>query len=361
MNEGKPRTDQTTPTSERNLGWFCASFCFLCAVFWVLCTFLLLSIIFVVLKIPLGIQPISLGSLIVLIYHKISFPLIVYFAGIFRSLFPWPAVAILVVVLIVWGPDRIAELISRIGKLELPGGIKFEGRAPPPKEFQKELGEAARIVEKANKAIGEAYEGAKSFAADLRERNDIPRLVSELAVQVAQKIGAPCPDDYRLTLYVPDFIFSDRLFQFTEYYNKKGERISADRAGRTFSIRYGIIGRVWRSGIHEIEGNLIPPQERAEAEGDIERFIARRWGLTLKEAVQIRQYNSYAALRLQKADQTVGVLYFDSKAKDAFGDTKALLSAILALLQEGSLVEKLLEISSEVAPWSGRIQIYRNP
>jgi hypothetical protein len=274
--------------ANRSSHWFCGTFCFLCAASFVIVTFLFLSIIFVVLDIPLGIQPITLGSLILKIYHKLLLPLVGYFASILRVMFPWPALVLFILAIVIWGPDRISRILSNIGTIELPGWIKFEGKAPS-KEFQKELGEAARFVERANREIGEAYEGAKRFASDLRERTDIPRLVSNAAKQVAQKVGERCPEDYRLTLYVADFVFSDRLYQFTEYYNSQGDAISSGKAGRTFSIRYGIIGRVWRSGVHEIEGNLISTQEQTHVDDDnIERFIARRWGLTLREAIHVR-------------------------------------------------------------------------
>ena len=360
MDDAGSKANQT-PSGSPGMPWFCGTFCFMCAVFGILAVFLLLSIILVGLKIPVGVEPPSLANLALILYHKIFLPFLLYFAEIFRSLLPWPAFAFLVLSLIAWGPDHGAGIISNIGTLELPGGIKFVGRTPLPKEFQRELGEAARTVDKANKAIEDAYDGVKSFATFLRERHDIPQLVSVLASTIAQQIGQLCPDDFRLTLYVPDFIFNDRLYQFTEYYNKRGERIAGDRAGRAYSIRYGIIGRVWRSGIDEIEGELVPPAELDGVNENIESLIARRWGLTLVEAEHVRQYNSYAAFRLRRADRNVGLLYFDSKSVNAFGNKAALQEAILGLLVDGPLVGKLLEISSEIRDWSGRIQIYRNP
>ena len=93
-------------------------------------------------------------------------------------------------------------------------------------------------------------------------------------------------------------VFSDRLYQLSEYYDKHGRRIPGERSGRTYSIRYGIIGRVWRSGVAEVEGELISAEDRHQI-GDnpdvreLEKFIARRWGLTLEEAVKVRPYQSY--------------------------------------------------------------------
>jgi hypothetical protein len=181
-------------------------------------------------------------------------------------------------------------------------------------------------------------------------------------------IGPRCPEDYRVTLYIPDLVFSDRLFQLTEYYNKAGKRSSENRAGRTFSIRYGIIGRVWRSGVSEVEGDLITVADRTELGSnpslqDVERFIARRWGLLLEEAVKVRAYNSYGAFRLQKADKSLGILFFDSRNPNAFAEPdqlKTLQDLIASVLRDSDLVDKLLEVHREVAPWSGRIQVFRN-
>lgn len=234
--------------------------------------------------------------------------------------------------------------------------------------FKKELSEATRVVESANKEIAEAYEAAKNFASQLRDRYQIGTLTSKVSAAIARTFDKHCPEDYQLTVYLPDFVFSDRLLQFTEYYNREGEQVSEGRAGRTFSIRYGIIGRVWRSGVAEIEGELISKEEREliandPKHGPVERFIARRWGLTLEEALRIKEYNSYGAIRLDIADNRVGVVFFYSREMNAFGNEsnrENTLKAIEDVLEQSLLLRKLLEISHEVAPWSGRVQIFRN-
>jgi hypothetical protein len=244
-------------------------------------------------------------------------------------------------------------------------GFEYDGTEVA-STFKKELGEAAEIVDRANQEIGEAYKSAKAYASQLRDRYQIGIFASKVAIAVAEIIGPVCPQDYRLTLYLPDFVFSDRLYQFTEYYNKRGEQLPGERAGRTYSVRYGIIGRVWRSGVAEIEGELISTQDRAlflKDQGPIEKFIARRWGLSLEEAIHVKEYNSYGAIRLSIAESKVGLIFFDSKLVNGFGDEAArekALKAIEAMLVNSPLLPKLLEISHEVAPWSGRIQIFRN-
>jgi hypothetical protein len=366
MNEQEPTKISPRDSIEPKpfMLWLGFGICAKCLAVSILMVLLLLSVLFTLLKVPVGIEPFTLGGSLALLYHAAILPVLSLIGEMLKSLSPWGVIALALLVFITRGPAWIRESLSS-GRWEI-GGFKFDGTSSS--AFKKELGEAARIVEKANKEISEAYESAKSYASQLRDGHQIGALTSKLAVDVAEIIGPICPSDYRLTLYVPDFVFSDRLYQFTEYYDKRGEQISEGKAGRTFSVRYGIIGRVWRSGVAEIEGELISKHERDELQKDqspgrVEKFIARRWGLNLEEAVRVQEYNSYGAIRLNIADKSVGVVFFDSKGTSAFGDSeksKDTLEKIEAVLTKSRLMRKLLEISHEVAPWSGRIEIFRN-
>jgi hypothetical protein len=341
---------------------YAGSVCFLCLAVLLLVAILLLSIIFVVLEVPHGFQAVSLRSVIVDVFSAAIVPVIIFAGDIIKSLFPWPILVILVLLLVAWGPDRLRYLVSS-ANLELPGGIKFRGGAAPPDAFKKEMGDAQRIVTQANKEIEEAYAAAKDYVSQLRERYEVSKLVGDLSSEIAHVIGEGCPDDYRFTVYVPDLVFSDRLYQLVEYYDKQGRRTTDGKSGRAFSIRYGIIGRVWRSGVAEIEGELISAEDRAQvgenpSVRDLEKFIARRWGLTPDEAVRVRPYQSYGAIRIERGEKPLGIVFFDSKMKNAFGDA-AVQERVQATVQDSNLSACLLEISRELASWS-RIQIFRN-
>jgi hypothetical protein len=354
--------DETPP--KPLLVWLGFGICLKCFAFSLLMVMLLLSILFTALDVPLGMEPFTVAGSLKLIYLAAIVPVLALIGEILKSFSPWGFVVFAVIGLVVGGPAWIRESVRsarlKVGSFEYDGGGKTE--------FKKELGEAARIVERANKEIVEAYKSAKSYASQLRDQHQIGVFTSKVAIAVAERIGTICPEDYQLTLYLPDFIFSDRLYQFTEYYNKRGEQISEGQAGRTYSVRYGIIGRVWRSGVSEIEGELISKEDqellsRDPSQGPVERFIARRWGLSLEEAIRIKKYNSYGAIRLEIAENKVGLIFFYSKMVNAFGDEASrekTLKDIEAVLEGSPLVSKLLEISHEVAPWSGRIQIFRN-
>jgi hypothetical protein len=330
-----------------------------CFAFGLLTTILFLSIIFALLEIPHGFQSMTLRGLILEVLSRVFFPMTAFLGEIIKSLFPWPVIAIAALLLVGWGPDRVRELLSS-AKFEVPG-FKFDGGTTS--AFKREMGDAQKVVASANKEIEEAYEAAKGYVAQLRGRYEIDKLAGDLSAQVAGVIGANCPNDYRLTVYVPDLVFSDRLYQLTEYYDSQGRRISDAKSGRAFSIRYGIIGRVWRSGVAEVEGELISAEDRGQIADasdvrEVEKFIARRWGLTLDEAVKVRPYQSYGAIRIDRGGKSLGLVFFDSKNKNAFAGPE-IESKINSIVQDSNLAVSLLEISREVGQWS-RIQIFRN-
>ena len=358
-------TEQEKSEAKPFLVWLGLGFCLKCFAFSLFMIMLLLSLLFTGLNIPLGLQPLSLAASLEIIYSAAIVPLFVLIGDILRSLSPWGFVVFTVLAIILQGPKWIGESL-KTGRWKF-GGFEYEGKEIVA-TFKKELGDAAEIVERANREIGEAYDSAKSYASQLRDQHQIGVLTGKAAVAVAEIVGTTCPEDYRFTLYLPDFLFSDRLYQFTEYYDKRGMPIAGARAGRTYSIRYGIIGRVWRSGVAEIEGELISKEDQEllakdPSQGPIEKFIARRWGLTLEEAYHVKEYHSYGAIRLNLAESKVGLVFFYSKGVNAFGsetEKKSALKVIETMLQTCPLLPKLLDISHEVAPWSGRIQIFRN-
>jgi hypothetical protein len=65
-------------------------------------------------------------------------------------------------------------------------------------------------------------------------------VVSDIVGVIKDKTGR-APKHYRCTLHVPDLVFADTLYQLLDYVPSGAGR------GRIFSIRYGLIGRVWRS------------------------------------------------------------------------------------------------------------------
>lgn len=364
-----PKEPSPVNTSRNYSCWYAGSWCLTCTAIFFLFSILLLTIIFFVLKVPPGLESVTGRGLILAVLHWVIVPIMVYVASIAKLFFPWPIIVIiiLIVALNVWGPDRIRDLVAS-GKFEVPGLFKYEGTGQVPEAFRKEMGDAQRAADRTNRAVKEAYESAAPYVSQLRERFGISVAAANLATQIADAIGPKCPDDYRLTVYIPDFVFEDRLYQLTEYFDRAGNQKTSDKSGRTYSIRYGIIGRVWRSGVAEIEGELISSEEREQLgkdprEADLIRLIARRWGLTLEEAVLVRPYESYGAIRIEAVERPVGIVFFYSKARNAFGDAAGageLQTNIQSIVENSLLLTSMLELSREVEPRT-RIRIFRNP
>ncbi len=335
--------------------------CFLCAVLFLFAVVLLLSVIFVGLEVPHGFESLSLRVLTRDVISTVVIPFVVYVGEIVKSLFPWPILVVLAAAMVIWGPDQARDFIAAL-KFEA-GGFKFETTRSAPDAFKRELGDAQRFTTRTNKEIEQAYGAAKEYVVQLRERFKIDVLTTELASQIAGAIGQQCPDDFRVTIYIPDLIFDDQLYQLVEYYDKRGKQVSDGKFGRAFSIRYGIIGRVWRSGVPEVEGELISAEDRALIKDlmdstEVEKFIARRWGLTLDEAARIRSYQSYGAIRIDRGERSPGLIYFNSETKNAFGDSDV-HAQINKLVQNSELAVGLLGISREISQFT-RIRIFRS-
>ena len=335
--------------------------CSICIAISLLATILLLCVLFTLLDVPHGFEGASLRVLIKAVLSSVVAPCVAFIGEIVKSLFPWPMLVILAVVLVIWGPDRAQGLLASL-KFEILG-VKFDGTTSAPEAFRREFGDAKRFAGRTNKEIEQAYTAAQQYLVQLREKLNIDARVRDLSLVISQAIGDGCPSDFRLTVYIPDLIFDDQLYQLVEYYDKDGQRVTDDRSGRAFSVRYGIIGRVWRSGVAEVEGELISAEDRALIKDltdvrEVERFIARRWGLTLYEAARIRRYQSYGAIRVDRGESPSGLVFFDSKVMNAFGKSD-IQDRLNRLVQESELSVGLLELHREVGQFP-RIQIFRS-
>ena len=159
--------------------------------------------------------------------------------------------------------------------------------------------------------------------------------------------------DFRCTIHVPDILFRETLYQLIDYYPGGGGR------GRTWSVRFGIIGRVWRSGNSETQGNV--PKDR-------EKLISR-WGMTKEEALKFGQgRRSFACVVLKHNESEtavgipVGIFYLDSTKENAFGSDEEnfpkLHQAILEESKNCGLTNDLDKLRKELLNRSPLIKIY---
>lgn len=161
-------------------------------------------------------------------------------------------------------------------------------------------------------------------------------------------------EGYRCTLFVPDPIRYDRLYQLLNYLP------SGDGRGRTFSARYGIIGKVWRTDKAMNAGNLFSLREGEVAPSAHEEKIDKvmsDWGMNRREAEKAIKRLSYFCFPLTMSGTKVGLFYVDSEEADAFDSdfiesvqlgALTNLSPLLLKLQD-DLAEISLQINSEKA------------
>jgi hypothetical protein len=148
----------------------------------------------------------------------------------------------------------------------------------------------------------------------MRQVDDKLALVADRAVNEA--FGDKPPPGYRCTIHVPDVLFAHTLYELLDYYPIGGGR------GRTFSMRYGMIGRTWR----------LKDAERWQLEGDVfegnkdPTVLLDKWSMTPAEAKDAAQAGITAfvsiVLREDPSKPAIGILYFDSKTARAFGENE---------------------------------------
>ncbi len=116
--------------------------------------------------------------------------------------------------------------------------------------------------------------------------------------------------DLRTTIHVADILFAESYYQLLPYYPIA--KVPGD--GRSWSVRYGIVGKTWRQGTFNAEGNLAMSEED----------LIREWGMTEDEARTAKSTRpSLLAVVLSEVErQPVAVFYADSTTPNAFGATK---------------------------------------
>jgi hypothetical protein len=278
-------------------------------------------------------------------------------SGNFVQTNPWPAVAIFIfsiIVFVPWARFRIKDLLNSLGIKKLKvSGTEFEFGREDKLAVQKSLDESFDIIAQYRKKI----------------ENNINRLIRKTGLNNAFADAAGCifseffgnkfgEHGVRATLHMQDFVFEDRLYQILNYYpQSKG-------AHRHFSLRRGIIGRVWRSQIPASAGFLT--QKVADGStGDKKALIpliCLEWGLNHSEALDFLESPSYCCIPIQYEHRLVGLFFMDCK-KDNFGwdgsvDVKVRLKALETKCKdeiEKKGIHKMLGfIDSEMADFSPR-------
>lgn len=189
----------------------------------------------------------------------------------------------------------------------------------------------------------------KQIKAEFDRRAQVLRLWDKLQNVVEAHLLGQVLDkekDFRFTIYVPDVLFQDALYQLLDYYPVGGGR------GRRKSLRFGIIGLAWRSAQPQVEGDITTDAQE----------LLKEWGMKRHEATAAgKGRKSFACVVLLDNSRTpVGLFYLDCREKNAFGTGKdeSLIKAITEGAEKTGLIRDLEQLGKELRQWSPVISPY---
>lgn len=158
----------------------------------------------------------------------------------------------------------------------------------------------------------------------------------ELSDESKRNALTACP---RMTVYVPDPIFQDQLYQLSPYCNPANGTFNhppKKGPGRRFSMRYGIIGRAARSEVSQIIGDAFQGSETKKA------ALINEWSMMDSQAEAAAAKPSCLALIIPdpETEKMVGIVYIDAEEKDFFCE-KSNQATFLENIENLEVTEKL--------------------
>jgi hypothetical protein len=209
-------------------------------------------------------------------------------------------------------PERLAHLMQPFSS------FKFLGT-----EFV--VSDAVKVSASAETTLRGYRADTKAKYEALVERNKIVELHKKLINDVLGPAigGLDKAEGFRSTIHVRDILFAESYYQLIPYFPAGG---GGD--GRSFSIRYGIVGKTFRQGASNWMGDL----KMSHAN------LIDLWGMTAEEATLAKSTRpALVAIVLRDATkEVVGILYADSNTVNAFGDTTT-GEAVAAALEMGAI------------------------
>lgn len=280
--------------------------------------------------------------------------------GNFITINPWASIAFFVIVLVAAFPATRFAIRNQLRAL----GIKRLKISDAEIEFSRE----DRLT--VERSLAESIEIINQYR--IKADKNIDRLIQKYGlVEAFTEASAAIFESsfgnrfgiskMRSTIHSQDFVFSDRLYQITNYYPEGGG------IHRDFSLRRGIIGRVWRSQkaacagflIHRLAPNPLPSDE------ELINGICLEWGLTDTEAYDFKKKPSYCCVPIRHGYRLLAVFYLDCESNN-FGwngddDLDAKLEQLkdncAVELKKKNLPEILLNIEKEMADFAPRASV----
>jgi hypothetical protein len=281
-----------------------------------------------------------------------------WLGDLIRSLFPWPVVVIAALAYLAASPRSSARLAAFLRGFGPFKSIKLFN-------FEVELSPDSR--RKVENAAAEIRDILTTYRLKLNGEVTPIALHEDLRVGVGdfiRTVVSPLllsneePDEtFRFTFHIRDPIFDDYLLQLMNYYPNGGG------AGRIFSARRGIIGKVWRSRTPLIEGRLLDGEDRKLRRAEQVRIIELDWGMTNEEARKSIERPSYVAIPILSGAKRLGILYMDSARENQFGPSLSGRDSVVrgaeddrvVKLGEGLIRLRLIETIEEISKRLGKL------
>jgi hypothetical protein len=203
---------------------------------------------------------------------------------------------------------------------------RLPGRLTGFKAFGVELQLSAEAATRIRGDVEEAFSDYRIKARREFDRLNHINLVNELRRTLVEQHVLPrltreVEKTYRCTIHVQDILFEEAMYQLLDYYPIGGG------GGRSFSMRFGLLGRAWRLGKSQAQGR-VNPQPAA---------LIQEWGMTSQEAAAAgRGRKSFTCALLKDHGVQVGILYLDAMEEDAFGSTHEERDEFLNSIAEGA-------------------------
>lgn len=262
-------------------------------------------------------------------------------AGEFISQMAWPLIVSGAVLYFVFSPTgwrRLARLFKPFRSFKL-----FGAEFVLSEEAAKELGTDAE------EAFATYRKRARREYDQLVEVYDLRSKLEAVLFDSIEAATGPLGNikDFRCTIHVRDILFSESLYQLLDYYPRGAGR------GRVKSFRFGIIGKVWRSGNSLIQGGVSTDPGA----------LILDWGMTREEAAAagVGRKSFGCVLLRDTTNSPLGLFYMDATGDQAFGapdKAQPLIDGIVKGCKDQGLTEALASITHELRRRGPMIVIY---
>ncbi|HZT58789.1 MAG TPA: hypothetical protein VFA21_09215 [Pyrinomonadaceae bacterium] len=258
----------------------------------------------------------------------------------------WPLVFLFFFFYIMRAPERLWALLQPFKSVEVGAtGLKAEMR------------DGAEVKSQTESTFEKFRAAAKAKYDAWVEKRDIEQKMSRVVSEVLGYLKNNGKElaEYRSTLHVPDIVFVDTLYQLFNYLPARNIG-----GGRIFSVRFGLIGKVYRTQKPETQGE-VPKASNGTVD---KQKLVQEWGMTEYEADKAAlDRPSFLCVPLLDDDQDrVGLFYMDSTVPNAFNVADKQVSELQAKItdwcKEKGLTQALGKLKEDLLGNAPLIRIY---